>query len=594
MIKICKSISEKIKYKKLEMFKNGGVECCPILNIDKDLFSKARELFTKGHVVIEVHDDKEQLLFYLRMQYVEREKWVNFDGCDLSKEKNLDISLLKNSNCFVFKELEEYTYELVEFIKDRFPDAHIIFLDENAKFFWDDTEGVLTLNSIYEIDDFWQGKYMFIHSDIKTDIEKYKFVLPEKITLVYDSINLMSSLCWARKVEHFGRLNIDKTILLIDMEFGKFWGLAYIVRAVCALACMALERGWIPVANLAGDNLYIDSCESNMWEQYFAPLSDISVEEARESYNVISVKNNCCVPQIIYTNPYFRAGWGCPSKHLNIEFADDVKRYIFNFANNLLRNQNGTIMGVIARGTDAKKERITKEEIDMAVWECREIMQEKGYDKLFLATEDAAYFDAFVNAFGNKLIYIEQTRISGLEQSGKPIGERLNIAVGEKKDFGQTYLLVTYCLSQCDALVYNIRSGGYYLANKWRGKPYEFICQIEGLTQIDDVIRCLEMINMNSYTAIYGTGAIGRKVANIINQKDASKIIYCDRKAENEKYTFERYEVISPEELLIRYRRGDIQGIIIATIDYAEEVYRFLIMKGIDLKHILKIKNIPS
>lgn len=377
------------------------------------------------------------------------------------------------------------------------------------------------------------------------------------------------------------------------MEFGKYWGLAYVVRATCALADMALERGWIPVANLVGDNLYTDALENNMWEQYFAPLSDISVKEALESYNVISVKNNCMVPQVIYTNPYFRAGWRFPDKHFDIEFADGVKKYIFNFTDELFRKKRGKIMGVIARGTDAKKEGVTREEIDLAVWECREIMQEKGYDKLFLATEDAAYFEAFSKAFANSLMYIEQKRVSGLEQSGKPIGEILNIPVGEKKDFGQTYLLVTYCLSQCDALVYNIPSGGYYLANKWRSKPYEFVSQIERMTQIDDIIRCLEMINRNSYTAIYGTGFIGKKISSILNHKNASKIIYCDRKAENEEYSFEGYDVISPKELLSRYRKGNIQGIIIATINYTDEIYHSLITKGIDSNHILRIKNIP-
>lgn len=209
MIKICRSISESIKYKKLEELKNGETERCPVLNIDKNLFSKARELFARGHVAIEVHDNKEQVLFYLRMQYDEREKYVNFDGCDLAREKNLDVSLLEKSKCFVFQNLDEYTYELAEFIKNRFSDAHIFFIDKNAELFWDDRDRILSLNAIYQIDDFWQGRYMFIYSNLK----KTGLILPEGSVLAYDAINLMSSLCWARKVEHFGLLNIDKTIL---------------------------------------------------------------------------------------------------------------------------------------------------------------------------------------------------------------------------------------------------------------------------------------------------------------------------------------------------------------------------------------------
>lgn len=588
MIRICRSISEIIKYKKVEIFKSGGAGVCPVLDVDKALFAKARDLFAEGHVVVEVQDGNGHVLFYLKKQDDGLEKCVNFDCGDLLKEKSLDVSFIERFHCFVFKELEEYTYELAEFIRNRYPDTHIFFLDSYAKYFWDDSDRVKTLNSIYELDGFWQGQYILVCSNT----EKGNFVLPEDVMLVYDSINVMSSLCWARKLEHLGPSNPDKTILLIDMEFGKYWGLAYVVRATCVLAYMAHERGWIPVVNLAGNNLYTDTIGSNMWEQYFAPLSDISIDEALKSYNVISVKANGLTPQMIYVNPYFRENWHRPNRHPRIDFAEDVKNYLLNSSADLFAGENGKVMGVIARGTDAKKEGVNKERIDCAVWECLEIMESKGYDKLFLATEDAAYFDAFAEAFKDRLLYIEQKRVSGLMHSGKPVGEMLDIPVGKREDFGRTYLLVTYCLSQCDALVYNIPSGGYYLANKWRNKPYEFTCQLEEKTQIDDVVKCMEMIDRNACTAIYGTGIIGRRLSNVINQKNASKVVYCDRKAEKESYLFEGYDVISPEEMLMRYRKGDIQRMIIATVNYAEEIYHSLMMKGVDPGHVLRVKSI--
>ena len=97
-------------------------------------------------------------------------------------------------------------------------------------------------------------------------------------------------------------------------------GLAYIVRTVCIYSIMAYERGWIPVVNLTGDNMYIDSCNDNMWEQYFKPVSNISVEEALKSKNVICIRNNHLDCRAIWINPFFRSIW-----HQGAEFGEFVK-----------------------------------------------------------------------------------------------------------------------------------------------------------------------------------------------------------------------------------------------------------------------------
>lgn len=568
-----------------------------MLPLDNKLFIRARQLFAEGHVLIEVRNISGETIFFLKICHdmigtgegnVDVD--LNFNGCDLLKEKNLDSTLLEKSKCFVFEELEEYTFELTRYIIKKYLDAQIFYLDENAKYFFMEgkNERVTVLKSINEIDLVWPDKFMFIRSDIMG----HEHIIPEEISLIYNSENVMNSLCWARKVDHLGIRNEDKVILLIDMEFGRGCGLAYIVRTACTFACMAHERGWIPVATLRGNNMYIDSPSDNMWEQYFLPLSDISVEDALESQNVISVKNNHLDYKVIHINPYFREIWKWPQKHPRLEFNNDTKQYFNTYIPQEIRENNYKTLGALIRGTDTSVAAKSNEEVDYIVSECKKIMDGNGFERLFLATEDANYFEAFKEAFQEKLIFIDQKRVAAYKQGWRPVGELLDIQIGEKRNFGQKYLLITNCLAQCQALVYNIPSGGYYLTKMQREKPYEFSYHLNNKeTELDNVIKYLEMVEKNDKTAIYGTGVMGKRILDILGQRNETKIVFCDSKAENEEYQFGQYRVIAPSQVLKEYEKKNIQGIIIATVSYKEEVYRSLIMNGVKQEHVLCIEN---
>lgn len=597
MIKICRDRREINAYKRYAALRKES-NLISELVLSDTLFSEARELFAKGAVLIKVqkrgHKGSEEDHFYLKMQRDTIENCegknihihVNFDGCDFLSKEKLDTTLLEMSECFVFEELEEYTYELARFIKKRFCNSHIFWLDSYAELFFED-EKICRLDSVYDINSYWKGKYMFIKSSNKN----YENVIPESSALIYNSKNVINSLCWAKKREHLGEKNDRDTILLIDIEFGTGCGLAYIVRTVCTFACMADERKWIPVVKLTGKNMYIDNAADNMWEQYFEPLSSVSVTDALQSRSVISLKNNQLNASVIYINPYFREIWQQVKRHPQAVFKREIRRYFDISILPDFKKGNKKILGALVRGTDAKVAG-TEAEIADIISECKEVMQENGFEKLFLATEDALVFSMFKNIFKDKLLYIEQKRVRRDEKGRKLIGELLDIKTGGKKDFGKTYLLITYCLSQCNALAFNISSGGYYLANKWRNRSYDFLTQIECKhTAIESWVKCLEMIEKNSLTAIYGAGMTGERIVEILSCQDKEKILFCDRKAENMEYSFHGFKVIPPLDLLKAYQDNRIQGVVIASANYSEEIFHFLIEKGIQRKHILLIKS---
>lgn len=293
---------------------------------------------------------------------------------------------------------------------------------------------------------------------------------------------------------------------------------------------------------------------------------------------------------VIYLNPYFREIWQKTSIHPEIKFKNNLVQYFERSWPQDFQNENLKILGVLIRGTDARK--LSEEEVSGMISDCMGITEEDGFDRIFLATEDEVVFSAFKNAFKNKLIYIEQRRVSNLGEQRKLVGELLNIKKGEKEKFGQTYLLITYCLSYCNAFIYNIASGGYYLANKWRNEPYQFTCQIDGKsTKINRLIECFRMFRDNSLIIIYGTGVIGEKMAGFFKYRKDLDIVFCDRKADKAEFDFCGYRVISPSLLLKEYEENKVQVIIITSVNYSEEIYHSLVMNGVNKDHILVIDN---
>lgn len=596
MIKVCRDRSEIKEYKELFFLTNIS-NSIPQLLLNRSLFLEARKLFAAGNILIEVwkiEEGNQKKIFYLKKhrdmiktpEGINIEVDVNFNGCDMFSEENIDVKLLEKAECFVFEELEEYTYELTEFIRKKFPKAHIFFLDPYAIYFWNGDDRIRVLESLYDLSVYWDSKYMFITSNEKN----HEYLLPESSTLIYNSYNIMNSLCWAKKVENLGSKNSENIILLIDIGFGVECGLAFIIRTVCTFAYMAKSRGWIPVVNLTGENMYIDKETANMWEQYFEPLSYIPVTEALESRKVISLKNNHLNASIIYINPYFREIWQKINIHPKIKFKKKLIQYFEESKPQDFQCENSKILGVFIRGTDAR--RLTETEISEMISDCSGIMEDNDFNKIFIATEDNTIFSAFKDRFKNKLMYIEQKRVKNLGGDRKLIGELLNIEKGEREKFGQTYLLITYCLSCCDALVYNIASGGFYLANKWRKKRYDFMFQINGRsTEIKTLIKFLKLVKKSPLAVIYGAGSIGKRIVELFKYGENNNIIFCDRKAESAEYYYEGYKVISPSLLLNEYKNDKIYGIIIASMNYTKDIYQFLITNGVKKEYIFIFDN---
>lgn len=594
MIKICRNWQEIQSYKNIA-YMNSGIGSIPTLTINADMFVKARKLFSEGAILISVKDNAGSDAFYLKHQkdLIENNEGhcievdINYDGAELDKEENLDVTLLEKADSYIFYELEEYTYEIAKFISLRYPKKKVYFFDSYVKYFLEEEWGnkISYIDSEAEFYDMPTGNCLYITSDWRN----HNDIVPDYVSHIYNSINVMSSLCWARKLSNLGSMNEEKTVLIIDCDFGTSCGLAYIVRFVCVYVQMAYERGWMPVVNLTGDNMYIDNDTDNMWDQYFEAVSDISLDAALKSSRVVNLRNNAASYCAIYYNPYFRRIWSQNAKW-KINLKTEVEEQFREKMDKALLDKDEKVLGILVRGTDMPKLCKSDKSTQSLIEESMEVFREGKFSKIFLATEDEEYFNQFRNAFGDKITYVDQTRKKSGDQA---IGDQLGLKRGQRKEFGLKYLSITYYLSQCDALLYNFPVGAYYLMNKWRCRPMEFMHQIGSKNEqheIDILAECISILDNNNLTAVYGIGKNTEKIYKYF-EKYRNKIVFVDKKAREEKLFFHDINVITLEKLIFLYQSDKIKHIIITTVKYGMEIKTELEKRGIPSKSIIWIKN---
>lgn len=496
-------------------------------------------------------------------------KWldvnINCEELDF-KEDYFDFTLIERFRVYVFEGVDDYSEFIIKIIKDRYPSKKIYIINQNEKNEW----------TFRKIEDMLPYKFAYIYSGNMPKIShKYS----------YSSLQVMSSLCWVRRVKHPG--NEDKTVLLINIGFGKGCGLGFVIRAVNTLVTIALNRDWETVVRLNGENMYVDSQLDNMWENYFVVDNERDEYLLKNSRNVIDLMENHFTYLAIYHNPYFYETWADADVHVFPKLLPNLT-YKFEDKWQMQTKQAGKILGVFLRGTDGKKYDDFFTQIQFVQEQCMDIMGKRGCMHLFLATEDSRIFESFQNVFKKKLIYVDQRRITW-NNKFQTIGEALEIEDGKKAAWGETYLYITYCLSKCQTFAYNIQSGAYYLAKMFGSNQIkeEYMLKMNPTEQdvLDSIVRRLETSDV---IAIYGMGFIGQRLYTYL-RRYSDKIVLCDKKARE--IFIETTGIITPNEMLLSYFSGGISKIVIASEKYSQEMRVFLEERGVSSNDIVLYKN---
>lgn len=215
----------------------------------------------------------------------------------------------------------------------------------------------------------------------------------------------------------------------------------------------------------------------NQFLLYFQPVSEISIESASKSEDVV------------FANKWDRA-YGSPvgsydfsqdeinrlariyNKYMRLQ--PDLQMRIESDITELIGKVQGKVLGVHVRGVDWRKTRVTGHPIVFTEEDylrtARDMMEELGYEKIFLASDSESTIDLFRAEFGNGLIIAQAMRTSA---DGSAL-----VIFDEKNDgfqMGFEVLRDAYALASCHSLLCGLSyvSYGARIINQAQCLSYE-------------------------------------------------------------------------------------------------------------------------
>ena len=293
--------------------------------------------------------------------------------------------------------------------------------------------------------------------------------------LIGTGIRLLGDFCISRadfqkKIKEIKKRYKDKkiiekykndTIYYIMSFHTETFGIATSIRAVLSNIKYALDNNWIPIVDMQSTpNPYLNQDEVgklNAWEFYFVQPLQASLNDIKGKKNVIyadQAQHEICPTDSMefYSNQFSVDYWRKLYKKyivLNKKTSEFIcRQYEILFG-------DSKVLGCICRGTDYVERRAYKHPIqpktEELINEAKVLIEKREYEKIFLATEDERILKEFKNAFGSKLIYVEQQRYN----DGKiPLALQDSFAKKtSRKEEGLKYVTAIYLLGKCNAII---------------------------------------------------------------------------------------------------------------------------------------------
>lgn len=483
--------------------------------ISENLFEEI-EAYIAAHKVAEgdcfpIIDGKGRLLFYVTypedlIAGIKRKDLTNYKN-QMRNVKNLDFTFLDQYQKIVFLSVDNYSVAIARLLQKYRPRTKVVFCDKRVSYLIRGGVRILRLPfsaaAYMELTEKWMRGERCGFSDRLKAFAAWKLLErlkkagncciitagrrnhPGKDGVVFNSQNALYSLLWKKREDDFGKANVDKKIVILDYNCGDE-GIGSIISCAFAHFMWMTQEGYVPVMNLSVyPNQYLNAAGENMWEYFFEPISDVTVEEAYKSKYVITASENDISWCDFHINPLQR-------KYMNIlenaaKFRETVRinreteNYIESKMPAVLR-EGKRVLGVVARGTDfrnaaaVKTNKIWRQnviEIKSFIQLCSSYKKEHHYDYIFVATEDQVFFELFQKQFGKEMLSVSQTRVTYDydNQEFKPVSELL--IYEDKRMLGNDYLTVIRSLTACSALIYNVECGAVRMACLWKEDAYE-------------------------------------------------------------------------------------------------------------------------
>lgn len=274
----------------------------------------------------------------------------------------------------------------------------------------------------------------------------------------------------------FGKENPDRIFYVIrcpQSEMGLFAVINFVIfhieKAVACGAEPVVDWQYYPNKYFSDDEKV---GKENVWEYFFESVSGISLEEVYKSKHVI-MSNGEWIPDLSETLDDEKLWKMHQLVEKYIRLNENTKRILKKECERIGIGKE-RVLGVKCRGTDFAASRPVGHaivpDVDMTINVIEEKIKIWGdYDKIYLSTEDADILEKMKKHYGDRLFFTDAKNFTNVE-AGKWLGDLYNEVTGEKKKEDMCmYIVATYLLASCDALIAPM-VGGTLGAMRIKGK----------------------------------------------------------------------------------------------------------------------------
>ena len=232
----------------------------------------------------------------------------------------------------------------------------------------------------------------------------------------------------------------------------------------------ALDKGYVPIVDMCNyHNAYQEEADHgkvNSWEYFFFQPQDYSLSDAYSGKNIIlsnilptEIRPNDSMAFLRNKDGLLNEWRKMICRYIKVSpyIQEEVNKIFENFSD----GGKTKVLGVLCRGTDYIKLKPKGHPIQPNISELfdkvDEIKMKYKCDKIFLATEDASYENAFKKRYGNCLLTIIEKKV---DYSGGYLSDTINDQKQETKiSTGLNYLKKILLLSKCQCFVAGRTSG---------------------------------------------------------------------------------------------------------------------------------------